>query len=246
MLLVANYCVQAEMHTWTSISGKTLEGEYVRSALDKVVIKTSNGEEVRLPIDQLCREDQNYLELMNPPEISIDYRESTQPKEFVADPWYDRNGGAHDNHPVYFVDASFGALIKQKNPSPYNHDLKIEMYILTKQYLDPDKYHLIARVESEPFRLTEENGYRYIFDTPQTYRIIYYNLYSELKRGEKASKYLILVRDERGEIIDYRARSEWLYKYLDRLEKLPVGAWINDKCIRVYPTSPPRYRRDGF
>jgi hypothetical protein len=244
--MLVNGCFAAETRVWTSKSGKKVEGEYVNATLEKVTIKNASGDLVQLPFDQLCDEDLDYVDRLNPPEISIDYQESAQPWEYVSDDWITDSGIVIKDHPIYLMDAEFGALIKQKSTKEYNHDLTIEMYIFTHQNLDPDKHHLIGRVESQPFRLTKENDFRYVFTAPDTYRIIYYNLWSTYKRGEKPGKYLIIVRDDKGNIITYRTRSEWLYKNLDKLEKLPIGSWINDECERVHPTVPPRTRREDF
>ncbi len=247
IFLLATLCIHADVRTWTSKDGKTIDGEYVNFAFEKVTIKIANGELRQLPLDQLSEEDQELVEILNPPEISIDYRESAQPREFTADPW-EANGGGNQilNHPIKIIDAEFGALIKQRSTKEYDHDLTIEMYILTEQNLDPDKYHIIGRVKSEPFRLTKANKFRHEFIAPQTFQIIHYHLYSVWPRGEKPSTYLILVRDERGNIIAHETRSEWLFKNLDKLETLPVGSWINNKCKRVHPTSPPQTRRDSY
>lgn len=245
-LSLVTVCPAGEMRIWTSKSGKTVEGEYVNIAFEKVTIKNASNDLVQLPIAQLCDEDVDYIDRLNPPKISIDYMESAQPRQFVADSWFANNGESIDNHPINIIDAKFGALIKQQaRNKEFKHDLIIEMYIFSKQCLDPDKYHLIGRVKSEPFRLTKANNFRYEFTAPKTYKIFYYNLWSKYMRGEKPSKYLIIVRNDRGDIISYRARSEWIYENLEKLEKLPVGSWINDKCERVHPTSPLRTRRDG-
>ncbi|MBN2786536.1 MAG: hypothetical protein JXR25_17095 [Pontiellaceae bacterium] len=249
LIIAVLFCAcisHAESRLWTSTSGTTLEGEYVNFGFDAVNISDANGKIVKIPFDQLSEVDQAYVELMNPPDLSVDYRESSQPKEFTAEAWVSNGGSTTQNHPIYVIDASFGALIKQKSTKEYNHDLVVEMYVFTEQNYDPDKYHLIAHVTSKPFRLNKKNKFRFEYNTPNTYNVIYYNLYSLYPRGEKPSKYLILVRDERGEIIAHKGRSEWLIKNLDKLEKLPVGSWLNDKCKRVHPSQPPRTRRDSF
>lgn len=245
-LLLVNVCFAGEMRTWTSKRGKTVEGKYVNIAFEKVTIMNASGKLVQLPFDQLCDEDLDYVDRLNPPDISIDYQESTQPWEYVSDDWITRSGIVIKDHPIYVMDAEFGALIKQKSGKEYHHDLTIEMYIFTEQCLDPDKFHLIGRVKSKPFRLTKANNHRHLFTAQEIYKIIYYNLWSTYKRGEKPSKYLIIVRDDKGNIISHRARSEWLYINLDKLEKLPVGSWINNECKRVHPTVPPRTRREDF
>ena len=249
LLMFAGFVLSAgaESRVWTSKSGQTLEGEYVRTAFDAIYIKKTDGEEVKIPIDQLADSDKRLVDLLNPPTLSIDYQESTPVSEFTADPWRSNGGSITMNHPIKYIEATFGALIKQSSSKEYEYDLTLEMYVFTAQHLDPDKYHMIAHVKGEPFRLSKTNKHRYVYTTPQTYRIMFYNLYSMYPRGEKpCKKYLILVRDERGEIIAYRSSSNWIYEGLEELEKLPVGSWINDKCKRVHPTSPPRTRRDSY
>ena len=249
VMLVAVCCLRAEeSRTWTSVNGDTLEGTYEAFSLDSVKITDPAGKLRTIPLDQLIEADRKYVILRNPPKITIDYRESASPKEFIADPWYSNGGGNQIlNHPIKIINAEVGALIKQASTKEYPYELTVEMYFLTEQRLDPDKYHIMGRSRSKPFKLSKENKFRYVFTDPNSYQMFSYDLYSTWPRGETPSRYLILVRDERGEVIAHEARGEWLYKNLDKLQELPVGSWINDKCIRVHPTSPPRTRRgDGF
>ncbi|MBN2704281.1 MAG: hypothetical protein JXR23_08720 [Pontiellaceae bacterium] len=127
----------------------------------------------------------------------------------------------------------------QEGKKPYNHELFMEVYALTNQRYDPKKYHLIAHFKSGAFRLEEENKFRHEHISDDVHVILEYDLSisgGDGKRGEEYSDMLVLVRDENGDIVGYNATSNWLYKYLDRLEKLPVNAWIDDECVRVHPT----------
>lgn len=228
----------SEARTWTLTSGETVDGEYNMYAFEKVYIRKADGTQAKVPIEELCEEDRRFVELANPPELKVEYRESAQSKEYVADVWIDNGGGSHDNHPIKLTPARFGAEIFQTSIPIYEHELIIEMYVLTQQNYDQYNYHIIAHSKSKPFKLTKENGLHYEYEDPKTYMILRYNLYSELKRGEKLGEFLILVRDEQGKVIAYNGSKKWLTKYLDRLQELPVGAWINDKCERVHPTTP--------
>jgi len=231
---------QAEMHTWTSKSGKTVEGKYITTAFDNVNVEDPQGKLIKLPLSELSEEDLTYLEFLNPPELKVEYIKETQPWQTVADDWIDNFGGSHVNHPIFVINGRFGARIKMTSNKPYNHPLTVEVFALTKQYYDPSNFHLIARSKSEPFMLTEENKGYYEYMDPKTYTIIYYNLYSANPRGERPSDYMVLVRDERGEIIAHRETGNWLFNNREKLMALPVGAWVNDKCDRIHPTSPER------
>jgi hypothetical protein len=64
-------------------------------------------------------------------------------------------------------------------------------------------------------------------------------------RGETYAESLIIVRDQRGEIIAYNTTKNWLYDNFDKLSQLPVGAWLNDTCTRTHPT-PAKDVRSGI
>ena len=236
ILFTALICFPAYggIRTWTLVSGQSVEGEYVKVVISNVIVKNAEGRELRLPLTQLSTEDQSYVQLENPPELKVDMLEGFRqddPRTSII--W-------EDNSLVTGLYYKFGARVKQQNLAAYDHDLKFVIYELAQQIYDPDKYHIMARIESAPFRLTEENEYRYEFRDDNEYRVLKWVLGGTLPRGQKMAESVVLVYDERGEIIAYNSSKKWLYKNLDKLQKLPVGAWIDDKCNRVHPTCPRR------
>lgn len=239
-VVVALICMSShgEMRTWTSSSGQTMEGEYVTLIFGNVTIRMANGKELKVPFDSLSNEDRNYVSLRNPPTLKVEYRESTKPQTYVADAWVDNGGGSHDNHPVKVFYSKFGADIIQTSREPYDHELTVEIYVLSRQYYDSNNFHIIANMKSKPFKLKMGKENRFEYRDPIEYRTVQYNLYSTLPRGEELGEYLILVRDERGEIVAHRNSKNWLFDNLDKLSELPVGAWIDRKCVRIHPTSP--------
>lgn len=232
-------CAQGEMRTWTSSSGKTVEGEYVSSSFDNVNIENANGEIIKIPIELLCEEDLTYIELANPPELSIDFLESAQQVFIKPSPLWS------DNSPITILDHTFGVRIKKTDSKEYNHELVIEGYEFSQQVWDLSKYRLIQKFKSEPFILTKKNR-KYEYHSPDTSRlakiIIDQGTGASLPRGQKMAESLVVVRDERGEVIAYRTTRKAFYKNLARLERLPRGAWLNEDCVRVHPSSPPPYK----
>ncbi|MBN2702815.1 MAG: hypothetical protein JXR23_01255 [Pontiellaceae bacterium] len=234
-----------EIRIWTAASGETIEGEYVRLSGKSVVIQVASGKRIEVPLSQLSDEDRLYVEYKNPPELEIVFKKSLDAIEYLVDEWYSADGTAQSSSdPATVVEASFGAKVSQKRRTLYNHDLFIEIYALTEQRYDPKKKHLIAHIKSGAFRLNEENKFTYDYMNEDIYRILKYNTRidgsvstADWIRGEEYSDMLVLVRDENGNIVGYNATGDWLYKYLDRLEELPVNAWMNRECVQVHPTS---------
>ncbi|MFP6886035.1 MAG: SHD1 domain-containing protein, partial [Opitutales bacterium] len=58
LFLATAVAASAEIRTWTSSSGSTLEAELVEYANRTVVLKTAKGRRVVLPIQKLAQEDQ--------------------------------------------------------------------------------------------------------------------------------------------------------------------------------------------
>ena len=63
--------VSAEMRIWTSIKGETIEAEYITMVSGKVVLKTSAGKQIKVPMSGLCAADHKYLISAIPPKLKI-------------------------------------------------------------------------------------------------------------------------------------------------------------------------------
>ncbi|VGO15562.1 Thiol-disulfide oxidoreductase ResA [Pontiella desulfatans] len=69
LIVVATTCLlaQAEMRTWTSTAGTTLEAEFVKLKYDTVYLRTADGEEKRIPRSKLIMEDQQLAQTLSNP-----------------------------------------------------------------------------------------------------------------------------------------------------------------------------------
>ena len=234
----------AEMREWTHRNGDGFSAEYERLLFDDVIVRREDGKELRIPKAELSTADREYVELRNPPALSIDFRKSER-QEFVRQsPFVDAG-----KYPPTVLWYQFGARIRQTDSKAYSLPLKVVIYVLAQQQYDPDKKHLVTRIESPLFHLDKLEDGTFEFMDASEIRLIKYQLeaadigWSEA-RGEKLSESLILVVDQAGNTVAYDSSKNWLYQNLDKLKMLPVGAWLNRTCTRVHPT-PPRDTKNG-
>jgi hypothetical protein len=226
------FIAPAEMRSWTTRSGDVLEGEYMRMLFDEIVLKTPSGSRLKVPLASVSTKDRKYVELANPPKLSVDFLESADQVFIKPSPiWV-------NSSPVTRLEHSFGARIKQTSSKEYSHDLTVEVFAFSQQIYDPRKYCLIFHSKSEPFRLTAENRFRFEYLDGKRVPLSRYLLSGKYPRGQKMAESLVLVRDERGEIIAYNTTKNWLYNNLEKLLTIPVGGWLDKTCTRRHPTSP--------
>ena len=231
-----------EVRTWTADSGQTFEAEYVRKLFDDVILKGADGEERRVPVSELSEADREFLTLTNPPEFSVDFMRSSEQEHTDTSPFL-------RGLPPKVLHYQFGARVKQQGPDIYPYPVTIEVYAFSKQRYDPSKYHLIAKEISSPVIIQEQKENKFEFTGKSKVQMLSYQI--EVKwlgwrqdRGEEYAEMLVIVRDQRGEIIAHNTSKNWLFDNFDKLSALPLGAWLNDECIRVHPT-PARDVRSG-
>lgn len=62
----------AEMRIWSDKKGNTIEAEYIKIIGAKVVLKTAEGKQLKVPVSGLCDADKDYLASTIPPKIKIE------------------------------------------------------------------------------------------------------------------------------------------------------------------------------
>jgi hypothetical protein len=218
--------------TWTLNSGQTVDADFLSYVGDKIALKTAAGKQVKIDLADFSEEDQRYVELSNPPQFNIDFTKKSTQRMVQVTP--------HLNEVAPRVfDWKFGARAKQSSPRAYKHPLRMEYFAVGQQVLDTDKYILLDRGNST-FVPTKENDRSHQFMGDRITEMINYELHTQ-ERGERYKGYLILIWDERGEIIQYAASNDWLYENREDLMEIPVGRFFDKTCKRVHPTGPKRY-----
>lgn len=241
IIVLVGACLDAdaEMRTWTFKDGRTIEAEIAEGirGITSVKLQTTDGRKIEVPLDQLSQEDLEYIELSHPPKLDIDILKSFRQTLYSGklSKW------AADVRPPE-IHASFGIRVKQLSTENYDYPLTAEVFAIGRQ-IYADRYILLHR-ESWTFRLTKENKRRFEAESKQ--RVIlrdfilrdWYNQGGYARRGEKFHGYIIIVTDERGEIIAHEESSNWLYNNLDNLKKLSSGNYMDQTCARRYPIRP--------
>jgi len=217
---------------WTSTDGKEIEAGYVAVVAGKVVLETSTGKQLKVPLAKLSPADREYVELMNPPGFAIDFvkladsklgRYELSPMELV---W--------GYTPPRINDFTFGAKVKQRGAGAYNHKLTLEYFAIGKELLG-DRYVLLDR-QSSTFTPTKENERSHAFKG-ESIEFVEYDLEGQT-RGRRPDGNLVILTDKRGHVIQYRASKSWLWEHIENLKRLPIGAYMDETCTRAYPTSP--------
>ena len=223
---------ESKMRSWSCYADRELEAELVSVIGDKVVLKTSRGKQVKIPLAKLSPVDREYLELANPPEFSIDFVKLSDSKlsRYEMSPSEMRWG----RDPPRVNDFTFGAKVKQRGAGRYHQELTVEYFAIGKERIG-NKYILLDR-KSSSFTPTKENGRSHGFKGEPT-EFVEYNVDEDV-RGNRPDGNVVIITDARGRIIQHSASKSWLWENIENLKNLPVGAYMDKTCTRTYPTSP--------
>lgn len=222
----------AETRVWTLNNGKTIEAEFMSLMGGKIALKNRKGKLLKIPKNDMSKDDMKYIELLRPPKLDFSFSKMTT--QHVYPPltqWFEEN-----NIPPRSLYYTFSTQIKQTSANPYNHNLTAEIFVMAAE-LYGDKNILIDRRE-ESFRLTDEN--KRIVDIPgaESLMLTTYVAPGGMWTGEKYAGYLIVVTDSRGEIIGHAATREWWYDKLENLREVPLGKTFDEEGNRCWPTRP--------
>ncbi len=222
---------KTKMRLWTLKSGKSMEAELVIEMGDKTVLKTAHGKQVKVPTDALSVEDLDYLELASSPPLKITFMKEVDRFDFkdlpIAAP------------PPIVREIRAGVKIEKTNQKPYTRELRVELFSFASE-IDGDNFILLDRVEGT-FTPSEENDG-------------YYELWGKVanakdyldaegnRRGEKFKGHMVVVTDERGEIIAQSISNNWMLDIIDFLREFPLGRHFDKTGARVYPPRAPVIR----
>lgn len=215
---------------WTSLDGKTLAAELITVIGDKAVLEIDRGKKKKIPLAQLSEEDREYVELANPPAFDIDFSGQTTQVFSIID-------GSRSGETVAY-DYLAKVRLKQKSAGAYNHELRVEFFAIGRE-IHGNQFVLLDRQESY-FTPNKENQRSHGFGG-KSVELPDFTL-EDIHRGIKPYGYLVVITDRRGEIIEHTGTGKWLFENIENLKQLPVGAFMDKECNRVFPTGPKRTR----
>lgn len=228
---VANNGFSGNLQTWDLIDGTTFEGEFVAVFPPDVAFKDASGNIRKIPMERFSEDSITRIELASPPKLSIDFINDRSSKNFPA--------GIRDatQRPPE-IRSKYGVRVKKASAGNYTHRLYLEMFVIGKERIG-DKYILLDR-QSTSFVFTAKGNKEFVFRSEREVTLQHFYVAKEV-RGETYFGHLIVVKDERGEMIAVKATRDWMIENIDALRERRVNNYIDESCERVYPTRPPVY-----
>ena len=225
------------LRTWTPKNGKPFEARYVMTLGGKVVLKSASGRQKKYPLDELSEADRTFIEFSDPPKFKINFSKQGQ---YVAPPPTSPYEGRQ--RPLRITDFIFKADLKPTVTKVYPHELTVEFFAIGEE-VDGNNYVLLD-YEKAGFVPSAENKGMFTLSSPRPVRIqsMAFRDASPM-HGTKYGGYLVVVTDERGEIIQYKASHKWLLEIIEQLRQLPQGKHFNKQGERVFPPRPVREDR---
>jgi hypothetical protein len=216
---------------WTFSNGQTAEAKYKRILFDDVILETADGQEIRVAPEQLCEADQTYVLLCNPPKLKLDFSRKSKTRRFPPELFA-------DNLPPEGAYVEFSAKVKQVSSpkKPYGFPLTLEFFAIGNQLMTDNR--VLLDYKKEIFVLSKENDFMFR-STGRNMLLLDYSI-NNSRHGTRPSGHLILIRDQRGKIIAYKASSQSFYENRHKLSSYKIGWYFDQNCDLCLP-EPPRH-----
>jgi len=225
--------VSAELRVWEDAAGVQVKAEFERELFGSVELRRPDGSLHSIPLQNLSEADINYLRTQIPPEIEMEVRTQTRPKE--------RNENATRSEFRQYSDeintVTAEVQIRQQSKAVFNGVLRLEVYLIGKE-VATDHYRLSAK-GTDRVQLTEENRRTFVYETSADFRV--YEEYNFDTRGASYAGYLVLVLDPMGNKLAVETNLSWLEgEKIDVLRKFHVFSFFDENC-RKRSVPRPRY-----
>lgn len=177
----------AEMRIWEDKDGNRYEAEFVRELFGKMTLRCKDGREVRIPIKEFAETDQQYLRVMVPPQVIVDFSKSTWIKPKPPELW-----------PTADVQRMVKGTvtITKESKRIFTSRLTAELFMIAKE-VDGDNFILLSKTDSS-FLLGDHNNNTYKFSSEPDFTRRYDEFGPTVWRGELYEGYLIVVSDKDG------------------------------------------------
>jgi len=206
----------AEIRIWNDKNGNTYEAEYVRELFDKLTLKTTDGKEVRIAVEDISEHDQKYLRVMVPPNLSIDFSKKTSIKDKPKELW------DTDDDTITVIKGE--VTIVKESKRPFTSGLKAELFLIADEINGNGNFILLSKTDSS-FLLGEHNDDTHVFkfEPVEAQRYLEYNEIQ--RRGEEYRGYLVVISDTHGNIVQTKTDiREWIEapEVIENLRELAV------------------------
>jgi hypothetical protein len=225
--------VFAGMRVWEDTSGRSFEGEYIRTIFGRVTLRDPDGKPFFVSVTDLSLSDLKYIQTLVPPTVQIEARKKTIPKV------RNKTFAADDD----FIDVvTLDVKVEKTSRMPYDAELQAEVYLVSKE-VATDDYGLFGK-RAVAVRFTDGN--KGVFEFSSTAEVRRYADWNTGEaRGATYAGYLVVVLDPQGSRISAKSDLSWLKdeKKIDALRALRVGNFFDESC-RKRSVPRPHYTQD--
>lgn len=199
LVLALALTAECEMRVWKDLAGNEYEAEFQHELFDKVTLRTADGKEHRLGVEELSDHDQKYLRVMVPPQIALDCKVS---RNYIDPPW----DLWHHDSPV-FTRITAEVTVRKVSKRPFTSRLEAELYLVARE-VDGENFILLSRTPSSFLLLNETHQFAV---EPVDVRVYSESAFGNVRRGEEYDGYLLVVSDAAGRILETRTDlSDWI------------------------------------
>lgn len=215
-LLLLCSSATAAMRVWTDRQGNLVEGEYVRMGSNNAVVRDEQGVAHDIPLKGLSTLELEYLTSVFVPDVSINFSKKTRAK-------YRSENALPGDHVEYVI----GRISIKAQQKMENNTLRAEAYLIGAEVASDD-YRIKSKV-APPLSFTAANKFTAEFQLEMESRE--YQEYNFQIRGTLYDGYLVVVLNQRNEVIEYKTNLSWLdEEKIALLRKFRVDAFFDDDC----------------
>ena len=168
---------------WTSLTGETVEAEYVRHVSGKIVLQKTNGKEITISPEALIKGDQEYVNKQVRPTLVVTFSKSTKSKTVSYD----------DTRQTL----TSSVKITRTSSQPYSGELTVEAYVIGED-LATEENILLKKKVWKGIKLPE--GRREVLELSLDAIDLVFDDEGPTKYGEQYYGYAIFVLDEDGKL----------------------------------------------
>ena len=200
----------AEMRTWTDKKGNSIEAEFVSIFSGKVVLKTANGKQKKIPQSGLSAKDQEYLKNAIPPTIKIDVFIDKENKQISSDGYgYSRRKEKIKGR----------VTLTKKNRESSSRKFTAYLYIFGKDLHDDEIWIL----DKTQYEFSFEHQKEIEFSGKQS-TVTYTNTTYSNDQGDRYDGYLVFIKDSGGNVVCIKGSRSKYEEKVTQIEKAKKNA----------------------
>ena len=195
--------VHAEMRIWTSVKGDTIEAELVDKTGDTVILKTTEGKQLRIPVSGLSEADHEYLLSAVPPKLKVTVKVDVD-REKEGDGYYYEE--TEETHKV-------SVTIQKTSRDKSNRKFKARLYVIARSKKESNEKKLIA-YKTQDFSFIDRDE---VYFDETSHLSSSQSFYTT--RGYRYEGYLVCIEDEAGKVVAVDTNHSLYEKNLRNLKR---------------------------